>query len=207
MTCPNCGAEMEQRAFMNVCSFCGSISVTERVLSSLSKSPKDEKQFYEYIKQNLSTLLQSPFVDIKDLGETFECVSAKPFYPNDGHYTLEKSLSFWWYAKISKQGIKISLLVNAPHSTARNFICIKVGSAVLNLKQAEEILGKKSFSLTYTDFDFLCSKTDFQIDTNMSSSFYPLDYGEFATFTRRFYHTVIDKIKYRYSINLKLLTD
>ena len=206
MTCPNCGAEMEQRAFMNVCSFCGSISVTERTLPSLSKSTKDEKQFYEYIKKNLSIIQQSQFVDIKDLGETFECVSSKPFYPNDGHYTLDKSISFWWYTKISKQGIKISLLVNAPHSTAQNFICINVGRAVLTLKQTEEILGKKSFSLTFADFDFLCSETDFQIDTNMSFSTC-LDYGEFATYTRRFYHIIIDKTKYRYSVNLKLLTD
>lgn len=54
MTCPNCGAEMEQRAFMNVCSFCGSISVTERTLPSLSKSTKDEKQFYEYTSDALT---------------------------------------------------------------------------------------------------------------------------------------------------------
>lgn len=208
MICPSCGAEMEQRAFMHVCSFCGSIAVTEgRTLPAFSNGQKNEQLFYEYIQQNLSAIRRSSFVDIKDSGEVFECVSAKPFFPNDGHYTIYKDLSFWCYAKIAKREISMALLVNTQHNAAHNFICIKVGRIVLTLKQAGELSGKKMFPLSFADFDFLCSANVFHIDTNMSVSAFPLDYTEFATYIRRFFHIVIDKTKYLYSINEKLLTD
>ena len=93
MTCPNCGAEMEQRAFMYVCSFCGRISAAERVMPA-QKSSKDATQYYKYIKRNLSSILQNPHVDVKDLGDAFECISSKPFHPNDGLFALVNEMSF-----------------------------------------------------------------------------------------------------------------
>lgn len=206
MTCPNCGAEMEQRAFMYVCSFCGSISVAERVVPAQNKL-KDASQYYKYIKRNLSSIQQNPHVDVKDLGDAFECVSSKPFYPNDGHFTLVKTLSFWWYAKISRQGINIALLAAMPHSAERNYICFKVKQEVITCSQSGEKLWKRCFPLTLTDFDLLCSTNDMQIDSNMYSQMYLANYGEFATYTRRFYNAILDMSKYRYSIDINLLTD
>lgn len=206
MTCPNCGAEMEQRAFMYVCSFCGSISVAERVMSAQNKFI-DALQYYKYIKRNLSSIQQNPHVDVKDLGDTFECVSNKPFHPNDGHFTLVKTLSFWWYAKISRQGIYIALLATMPHSAARNYICFKVKQEIITCSQSGEKLEKRCFPLTLADFDLLSASNDIQIDSNMLSQICPDNYGEFTTYTRRFYNAILDMSKYRYTIDIKLLTD
>lgn len=206
MTCPNCGAEMEQRAFMYVCSFCGSISVAERAVPAQNKL-KDASQYYKYIKRNLSSIQQNPHVDVEDLGDAFECVSNKPFHPNDGHFTLFKKLSFWWYARISIQGINIALLATMPHSAERNFICFKVKQEVVTCSQSGEKLGKRCFPLTLTDFDLLCASNDIQIDSNMLSQICPANYGEFTTYTRRFYNAILGMSKYRYTIDIKLLTD
>ncbi len=206
MTCPNCGAEMERHAFTHVCSFCGSISVAERVMP-VEKDSKDATQVYKYIKRNLSAIQQNPHVDIKVFGDAFECISNKPFHPNDGHFTLVKTLSFWWYAKISKQGINIALLATMPHSAERNYICFKVKQDVITCSQSGEKLGKRCFPLTLTDFDLLCGTNDIQIDSNISDQMYSANYAEFTTYTRRFYNVILDMSKYRYSIEIKLLTD
>ena len=198
---------MEQRAFMYVCSFCGSISVAERVAPAQNKLLTDASQYYKYIKRNLSSIQQNPHVDVKDLGDMFECISNKPFHPNDGHFTLVKTLSFWWYAKISRQGIAIALLATMPHSAERNFICFKVKAEVITCSQSGEKIGKRCFPLALTDFDLLCSTSDIMIDSNMSGQRCPANYGEFVTYTRRFYNAILDMSKYRYAIDIRLLTD
>ena len=197
---------MEQRTFMCVCSFCGSISVAERVVPA-TKNTKDASHYYKYIERNLSSIQQNPHVDVKDLGEDFECVSRKPFYPNDGHFTLVKTLSFWWHAKISRQGINIALLATMPYGSERNHICFKVRKEVITCSQLGEKMGKRCFPLTLTDFDLLCSTNNIQIDSNMLSQMCPANYGEFATYARRFYNTILDMSKYRYAIDIRLLTD
>lgn len=207
MTCPNCGAEMERHAFTHVCSYCGTINVANETTRNRSKMIKDSSRFYDYISKHFQYIQQSPFVDTIQKKDCYECISSKPFYPNDGHYTLDKSLSFWWHAKITKHGVVFNLLVKPRHSNLQNYLCIKEGEKVFSFKQNGEILDKLIFPMTLDDFIFFCSLANFELDTNLSALDRQNDYQEFVTYSRRFFNTVIDKTKYRYSINLKLLTD
>lgn len=150
---------------------------------------------------------QSPFVDIEPKHDCYVCISSKPFYANDGHYTLDKSLSFWWHAKVTKLGIAFNLLVKPKHTNSRNYLCIKEGRNVFSFKQKGEILDKLIFPMTLEDFLFFCNLNNFELDTNLYDLAYQNNYQEFMTYTHRFYHIVIDVSKYRYSINIKLLTD
>lgn len=208
MTCPNCGAEMERHAFTHVCSYCGYIQAGKETKRNIPKGKtEDSPHFYDYISNNLQYIQQSPFVDITHKPDCYEFISSKPFYPNDGHYTLDKSISFLWHAKITKQGIVFNLLVKPRHSNSQNYLCIKEGEKVFSFKQKGEMSDKLIFPMTLDDFVFFCSLANFELDTNLSEFSHQNDYQEFVTYSRRFFNVVIDKTKYRYSINLRLLTD
>ena len=216
MTCPNCGATMERSAFMYLCSYCGSIvdpedddEVVDDEILSTSHVPNEENNaiFYKYVKANLQNIYQSPFVDIKDAGTVFECISSKPFSPNDGHYTLYRELALWWYANISPNGIKIFLLATTSFNAARNYICFKDIIDKHVFQQKGEVLNRKSFPVKIGDFNYICRTSSLKMDTNMFPTKCSVDYGEFVTYTHRFYNIVFDKSKYQYSIYVKLLTD
>lgn len=206
MTCPNCGATLERHAFTHVCSYCGYVSATNEELQ-YGESEEINNSYYEYISNNLATIKQSPFVDIVQKQDCFECLSSKNFYPNDGHYMLDKKLSFLWHAKVTKQGIRFNLLVKSEHTDAQNYICIKVREDVFTFKQQGEIFNMLAFPMTLDYFLLFCVVDDFDLDTNLYAHAYLNDYQEFVTYTRRFFHIVINKTKYNYSLNIKLLTD
>ncbi len=207
MTCPNCGAELERHAFTHVCSYCGTINVANETTRNRSKMIEDSSRFYDYISKHFQYIQQSPFVDITHKPDCYEFISSKPFYPNDGHYTLDKSLSFWWHAKITKHSIVFNLLVKPQHTNLQNYLCIKEGEKVFSFKQNGEMQDKLIFPMTLNDFLFFCHLNNFELDTNLYELACQNNYQEFMTYTRRFYNIVIDVSKYRYSINIKLLTD
>lgn len=207
MTCPNCGAEMEHHAFTHVCSYCGTINAANETTRNRSNKTEDSTRFYDYIAKHMQYIQQSSFVDIIQKQDCYECISSKPFFANDGHYTLDKSLSFWWHAKITKLGIAFSLLVQSKQTNLQNYLCVKKGGNVFSFKQKGEISGKLVFPMTLDDFQLFCNLRNLELDTNLYELAYQNDYQEFMNYTHRFYHTIIDVSKYRYSINIKLLTD
>lgn len=207
MICPNCGAEMERHAFTHVCLYCGTINAANETTRNRSNKTEDSSRFYDYISNHLQYIQQSPFVDIEPKHDCYECISSKPFYANDGHYTLDKSLSFWWHAKVTKLGIAFNLLVQSKQTNLRNYLCIKERGNTFSFKQEGEMLGKLKFPMKLDDFMFFCNLKDFELDTNLYGLAYQNDYQEFVTYTHRFYHIVINVSKYHYSINEKLLTD
>ncbi len=207
MICPNCGAIMEQHVFSYICSYCGCISKARDAPARKEKGKEENLHFYEYIFNNLPAIQRNLFVDIVQKQDYFECKSSKPFYPNDGHYTLDQTLAFWWYAKVTKQGINISLLVKTNHTDAQNHIYIKVGSNLFTFEQQGIYMGMLVFPMLLDDFLLFTTTSDFEIDTNMYDKACHNNYQEFVTYTRRFYNVVIDASKYRYSIDIKLLTD
>lgn len=207
MICPNCGAEMERHAFTHVCPYCGTINAANETTRNRSQKIEDSSRFYDYISKQLHYIQQSPFVGIVQKQDCYECISSKPFYPNDGHYTIDASLSFWWHAKVTKLGITFNLLVKPHHTNSRNYLCIKERGKVFSFKQNGEMSDKLIFPMILDDFLFFCNLANFELDTNLYDLAHQNDYQEFVTYSRRFFNVVIDKTKYRYSINLKLLTD
>ena len=199
---------MERHAFTHVCSYCGYIHAGKETKRNIPRGKTEYgSRFYDYISNNLQYIQQSSFVDIIQTKDCYECISSKPFYPNDGYYTIDKSLSFWWDAKVTKFGIAFDLLVKPQHTNSRNYLCIKEGRNVFSFKQKGEMSDKLIFPMTLDDFLFFCNLNNFELDTNLYELAYQNNYQEFMTYTHRFYHIVIDVSKYRYSINIKLLTD
>ena len=207
MTCPNCGAEMERHAFTHLCPYCGTINVANKTTRNKSNQIEDSSRFYDYISKHLQYIQQSPFVDIISKHDCYECMSSKPFYANNGHYSIDKSLSFWWYAKVTKLGIAFNLLVQSKQTNLQNYLCFKKGVNVFSYKHKGELAGKLVFPMTLDDFLLFCNLRNLELETNLYDLSHQNDYQEFMIYTQRFYHTIIDLSKYRYSIKEKLLTD
>lgn len=201
MTCPNCGAEMERHAFTHVCPFCGSTCVAEGVASPPRFGQQQTTKFYEYIKRNISYIQNNnTIVYVKELYDGFEIISAQPFYPRKHDLSLDKTIAFWWYAKILKRGIDVQLLVQIKRTNTQNFISIKIQDEVIPLLNKGYLGEKLAFSMPYQDFDFLCKANEVTIDTNLWSCVHNNTYKDFVTYSRKFYNMVIDKEMYQYAI-------
>lgn len=179
MTCPNCGAEMERHAFTHVCSYCGNISAADETIRNRSKKNEDSFRFYDYISTHFQYIQQSPFVNIEPKKDCYECMSSKPYYANDGHYTLDKLLSFWWHAKVTKFGIAFNLLLKPHHTNSRNYLCIKERGKVFSFKQKGAISGKLFFLMALDDYLFFCNLNNFELDTNLYEFAYQMNIMNF----------------------------
>ncbi|MBR4563920.1 MAG: hypothetical protein IKO26_05670 [Paludibacteraceae bacterium] len=206
MICPNCGAELEQHAFVHVCPYCGYISA-DNIHNDKPKVDSGSYHPYKNILGNLDTIQQSEFIELIQKADGYECISAKPFYPNDGHFHLDKSFELRWYARVTKHGFSIALLAKSRHADSQNHICIKTDKGVLALKQDGENRGYKVFPLIIDDFLYICTSSDIELDTNIYENAFQYDYEELVTYSCRFYHLIIDKDKYVYSLYQPLLID
>ena len=192
---------MERHAFTHVCPFCSSIYVAERIASLPRFWQQHTASFYDYIQRNISYIQHhSALVNIKELYDSFEIISSQPFYPRKHDLSLDKTITFWWYAKILKRGIDVQLLVQTRHSNAQNFINIKIQDKVIPLLNKGFLGEKLAFSMSYQDFDFLCKANEINIDTNLWSCVHHNTYKDFVTYCRKFYNLVIDNEKYQYAI-------
>lgn len=207
MTCPNCGAELEQHAFVHVCPYCGYVSADNAQNDYDAKDDSESYHPYENILNNLDAIQQSEFVELIQKADGYECMSAKPFYPNDGRFHLDKSFELRWYARVTKHGFSIALLAKSRHADSQNHICVKTDKGILALKQDGENRGYKVFPLTIDDFLCICNSSGIELDTNINENAFQNDYGELLTYSCRFYHLIIDKNKYTYSIYQPLLID
>lgn len=206
MTCPNCGAELEQHAFVHVCLYCGYVSADN---IHKDKPMVDSRSYRPYINVsgNLEAIQQSEFVELIQKENGYECMSAKPFYPNDGHFHLDKSLELRWYARVTKHSFSIALLAKSRHTESQNHICIMTDNGVLSLKQDGENRGYNVFPLTIDDFLYICNSSNIKLETNIYENAFQYNYEELVTYSCRFYHLVIDKDKYVYSLYQPLLID
>lgn len=203
MTCPNCGAEMERHAFTHVCPFCGYISPDETPKGKGSTNDNRSYSPYENILNHLDAIKQSEFLELIQKTDCFECFSAKPFYPYDGHFNLDKSLEIHWYARVTKHSFSIFLLAKSYHSDIQNQIIIKANDDILTLKQNGECRGYSVFPLTIDDFLYICDSQSIELATIRTYS----NYDEFIIYSHRFFHFVIDNEKYLYSIYQPLIID
>ena len=206
MTCPNCGAELEQHAFMHVCPYCGHVSV-DNIHKEKPKEDGGSYRPYKNILGNLDAIQQSEFIELMQKADEFECISAKPFYPNDGHFHLDKSFELRWFARVTKHSFSIALLAKSRHTDSQNHICIKTDKGVLALKQDGEYRGYKVFPLTIDDFLYICNSNNIELETNIYEPAHKKDYAELITYSHRFFHLIIDKEKYLYSIYQPLIID
>ena len=192
---------MERHAFTHVCPFCDSICVAEGVTFPPQIGQQQTAIFYDYIQRNISYIQHhNAQVEFRELYNGFGIIASHPFYPRKRDLSLDKTIAFWWYAKILKSGIDVQLLVQTQRTNPQNFISIKILDKVIPLPYKECLDEKLAFSMPYQDFDFLCKANEVIIDTNLWSCVHNNTYKDFVTYSRKFYNMVIDKEMYQYAI-------
>lgn len=208
MTCPNCGADLERRAFMFICSYCGStIADNEHNRTTIQDEEETTSSFYDYVTRHYDYIQQSPFVNIQHNGRQIECTSAPPFYANDGHFHLDKTLGFCWRTYITPLGIRFALLAYSPNIMADSYLCFKIGDKTYKYNCDSTTAKEAVFSFTFDEFLMFCVVEDFELYTNICDSSINNSFHEFITYTRRFFHYVLNRNKFRYAIDVTLLTD
>ena len=128
MTCPNCGAELEQHAFVHVCPYCGTItqqndsdadSVTKVIHNDINNP-----EYYNYIKENISYIKsQSNFVSVTQDDDSYRIQTIKDFHPLERNYRLCNGIGVKWRALIDKSGIQLYLIVSGIDAK-ENKLCI-----------------------------------------------------------------------------------
>lgn len=204
MTCPNCGAELEQHAFVHVCPYCGTITQMNdsdadpvtNAIHNINNNP----EYYNYIKENISYIQsQSYFVSVTQDDDSYRIQTVKDFHPLERDYRLCDRIRLKWRALIDKSGIQLYLIVSGIDAK-ENKLCIILNDdiqLILSPSRPNEYL------ILYEDLITLCNSDKVELFANANK----LHFDELITYSHRFYNLVFDRTKYKYAINQKLLTD
>lgn len=202
--CPQCGAPLDQRTFVETCSFCGYVSMSsfdnneEGVQVEFSPS-----EFFNYISRHLSYIQSECPVEIKKQGESYSIMDRGVFSPNDGRKVIT-DIILRYYATITKDTFTLELVVESEHNDRPVFyIQTEVGRILAPKVVCKK--GRSAITITYEEFLALCEAESLEVDTNLITI--PLVWDELKTYSRRFYHSIMDRSKYVYSLRKELYTD
>ena len=202
--CPQCGAPLDQRTFVETCSFCGYVSV--------SSSGKDDGGtqveispcgLFNYVTRHLSYIQSECPVEVKKQGEGYSIMAKGTFSPNDGRSVIT-DIILRYFATISKETFTLELLIESEHNDMPSFfIQTEVGRVFV----PEVVCKKGRFAITisYEQFLALCKADSLDVDTNLITV--PLRWDELKIYSRRFYHSIRDRARYVYSIHTRLFSD
>lgn len=203
MTCPNCGAELLQHTFADVCHYCGYMSVKNTFDSSNSKQACEALKYYEYIKENIQYLKFHPeFVSAKQFGTSYEIQCSKAFHPLDKQYQLCYDIDCKWKVIIDKDNFQLSLLSKGMKSVTGRVIVTLDKILHLTLQELQENVDFDEYLVPYMDFEAICNSSTITFALNENYR-----YDEFRAYSHRFYNLVFNRTKYVYAINQHLLTD
>ena len=202
--CPQCGAPLDQHLFVQTCSFCGYVSAAdeqpEKELTLEGPSPQER---YDYIVRHLTYIRSECPVEVKQKDKAYLIRANHQFFPNDGKNTLE-TLPLRYVASFSKESFQLLLSLEAEmDASPQLYFKVYEDRIIVPLIIRKE--GHYSFLLTFKQFAALCEAEEVVVDTNMSPGEYSWD--EFRTYSRRYYHSVIDRTRYRYSLHQTLYID
>ncbi len=204
MTCPNCGAELEQHAFVHVCPYCGTITQVNDSdadpVTSVIHNANNNPEFYNYIKENISYIQsQSNFVSVTQDDNSYRIQTVKDFHPLERDYRLYDKIGLKWKALIDKSGIQLYLVVSGIDAKENKLGIILNDDIRLILSPSRP----NEYLILYEDLITLCNSDKVELFANADK----LHFDELITYSHRFYNFVFDRTKYLYSINQKLLTD
>lgn len=203
-TCPQCGAPLDQHLFVQTCSFCGYVSAAiEQPKTELALEEPSPQDRYDYIISHLTYIQSECPVEVKQRDKTY-CIRANhSFSPKNGKSIL-KTLPLRYMASFAEESFRLLLSLEA-EVDVRPQLYFKVDENSIVVPLIIQKQQRYSFQLTFNQFAALCEAEELVVDTNMT----PLEYSwdEFKTYSRRYYHSVFDRTKYRYSLNQKLIID
>lgn len=205
--CPRCGAPMDQHSFVDTCSYCGYVlsvsSDNSEDAAGKYMPPESPKELYEYITRHLSYIQSCCPVEVQKTDGTFLFKSKTAFSPNDGKEAITR-IKLKYEASISENSYQLLLTFNSMvNELPRLFL--RINSETVLTPSSLFHNGHYAFELSIESFRALCEANVLEME--MAPFFLLCSWDEFKTYSRRFYHSLIDRNKYYYCLFHKLITD
>lgn len=203
--CPNCGAQLTVGKFQSICEYCGYVAGNGGDGSNTppSPSPSDIKSHYTYLRNNAETIAVSPFVSFKKRNKTYT-LESMPFYSNDG--MLSKISQPYWQFKYQNDGSTETLLIGITTNRPAARMALKVDNDIQQFKLHSQESKTAWFALPFDVLLTLCTAKKVDISTDIKTDPKAL-YNELPIFASRFYNAAFDRMKFIYSVNVRMITD
>lgn len=203
--CPNCGAQLTVGKFQSICEYCGYVAGNDGDggNASPSPSPSDIKSHYLYLHGNSETIAASPFVSFKKRNKTYTLESV-PYYSNDG--MLSKIAQPHWQFKYQNDGSTETLLFGITENRPATRMALKTGNDIHQLKLQSQESKTAWFVLPLGVLLSLCTSKNVDISTDIKTD-QRAQYNELPIFASRFYNAAFDRMKFIYSVNVRMITD
>lgn len=206
-SCPNCGAPMEQDKFTSVCRFCGTV-FKKKCSEVISKEPAvkgNARKHNDYIIANEARITQSPFVELKKDGKKY-CLTSMPFYANDGF--LHRIPAPHWRLRFQCNTRSERLLIGIAGKRPASRMAMQLGddNSIISFHGPQFEEGYSWFPLTEEQLLAICKTQSVDLTTDL-----PLPenakFNELPIFASRFYNIIFNRMKFMYSIHVKLIAD
>ena len=191
--------------FQSICEYCGYVAGNggDGGNTPPSPSPSDIKSHYTYLRNNAETIAVSPFVSFKKRNKTYT-LESMPFYSNDG--MLSKISQPYWQFKYQNDGSTETLLIGITTNRPASRMALKIGNDIHQLKLRSQESKTAWFELPFEVLLTLCTAREVDISTDIKTD--PrAQYNELPIFASRFYNATFDRMKFIYSVNVRMITD
>ena len=202
--CPNCGAPLIRHAFVETCPYCGYVSeaLDGKIGKEMDLVEVPPKERFSYVKRQLSYIQTECPVEVENKENAYYIRAKGVFSPNDGK-KANTDLMLRYEACIAEDIFALKLLVESNHDNSP-IVYIKTDTTVFVPDVIIE-KGRNVIAVSTTMFCALCEAEDISVETNLILD--PIIWNELKTYSRRFYHSIINRQRYLYSIHQKLIID
>lgn len=204
--CPNCGATLTQNRFVSVCEFCGTVVKGKKRLIVSQDTPQDNeaKQHLAYLHENIEHIEQSTFLgEIKSVQSGYEMTSL-PFYGCDKYCRRVTYPSL--FLRYNNDGDNEMLLIGITGNRPANRMILQLNENIVALPLQNQDSNTSWFRLSIEQLLQICTARNIDMDTDLKTDDFT-QYYELSTFASRFYNVVFNRLKFLYSVNIRLITD
>ena len=191
--------------FQSICEYCGYVADNkgDGGNTSPSPSPSNSKSHYTYLRNNSETIAASSFVSFKRRYKSYTLESTS-FYSNDG--MLSKITQPHWLLKYQNDGSTETLLLGITANRPAARMALKIDDGIHQLKLQSQESKTAWFALPFDVLLTLCTAKKVDISTDIKTD--PrAQYNELPIFVSRFYNAAFDRMKFIYSVNVRMITD
>lgn len=205
--CPNCGAPLMQDKFMSVCRYCGSIFTggCSEATSKDSTVKGNARKHNDYIIANEARIAESPFVELRKEGKRYQ-ITSTPFYANDGFLHFIPTPHWHLRFQCNTRSEKLFIGIAGKRPTSRMAIQLGEDKDIISFHGPQFEDGYSWFPLSEEQLLAICTAQSIDLTTDL-----PLpanaQFNELPIFASRFYNVTFNRMKFMYSIHVKLIAD
>lgn len=204
--CPNCGATLTQSRFVSVCEFCGTImdGNAHPIVPQDPPSGNKAKQHLAYLRNNIDSIRQSPFLGKIKTVQSGYGITSLPFYGCNKYCRKMSYPSFLFHYENDGDNEKLLFGITGNRPATRMILLLNKDIVYLPLQDQDS--QTSWFQLSIDQLLQFCSAREIDLDTDLETE-ESIQYYELSTFASRFYNVVFNRLKFLYSVNIRLITD